>query len=155
MTTNYEDLRKKASVKSALPEGWGRSVIGDREIVTGPTQKAEVNPNHILPSSSSETPSDDDVRLTDGDLSYNNTLLDDLEQEEIDENASEEMLTGVNRTGGFREEDLASQYKSLMSQYGNSPLGQQAISKLITEEDDGSDEGLQFLKESIKYGRGK
>ena len=134
--------------KQSLPEGYGRSVVNGNEIITAPTQKAAANPMAKVPSMESLTGTD----AIDQDQYSKDLYESRLDEEELSF-ASEEQAKGIYRINGFKEEDLANQYKSLMKQYGSNPLGQQAINALISEEDDGSDEGLRYLKESIKYGR--
>lgn len=171
MTTNYEDLRKKASVKSALPEGWGRSVVGRNEIITAPTQRAVPNPLAKAPpveytDDRDEVDFEDSLTSMDANNSDADTDIgseDDRDYDREDSRVamekekiiSEEQIKGIRRINGFREKDLANQYRSLMKQYGNSSSGQQAINDIINEEDDGNDEALTYLKESIKYGRGQ
>lgn len=86
---DYDKIRKSAMTKAALPEGWGRSVVGGKEIITKPTQKAEsavlyapegqeIDSGPTIESLISNTPVHTD-RMTDSGLASGEFRIEDLE----------------------------------------------------------------------------
>lgn len=72
---NYEMIRKNAMAKNAIPEGYGRSVVGGREMITAPTVKAEANPLAQAPLSPSL-------------IDYNNYDENYFNEEDLDDNSN-------------------------------------------------------------------
>lgn len=103
---NYEMIRKNAMAKNALPEGFGRSVVGGREMITAPTVTAEANPLAQAPLSPS---------LVD----YNNYDEDYFSDDDSDDYSN---IQGFEESAGMQE-------------LGKIPVFQEGGSDIIYERD--------------------
>jgi len=161
-TSCMKELRKKILTEKALPEGYGRSVVGGREVVTAPSQKAVANP--LAPSNSDSIDYEDSVRQQMSEESARDTIgyVPDLSQ------SFEPDSRGV--IGDYHQDDLKKQYEELKA---NST--QEEMDSMVTDMDmlnmgtykskflqDGrkyspgeEEEAVRMLGSSIRYGRGE
>lgn len=154
-----ENIRKLLLAKKALPDGYGRSVVGGRELITPPSQKAE---SVVLKPSISEDqvitykPIDlFDNKLTD--LDYRAVTGNDYIPPSFDEFTEDSLMNQWNSLGGddgqnriandmlLRDlEDVESgEYKSKYLKNGG---------KYSPDEEE---ESVRFLGNAVRYGRGK
>jgi hypothetical protein len=158
---DYNKLKRSAQVKSLipLPEGYGRSVVGGREIVTAPSQKAEANPLHSLQSNAQLRDQANDEIARDS-VGY----VPDLSQ------SFEPDSRGF--IGDYHQDDLSKQYEELMANNTAEDMDQILFDEEAYNEglnlpykmdketgraseivDDREIEDARFLGNSIRYGR--
>jgi len=164
---DYNKIKKSAQVQSLkpLPEGYGRSVVGGREIITRPSQKAVANPQTI-PNTENQIFNEQHVQGMD---EYNEEQIrnsvgyvPDLSQ------SFEPDSQGI--IGDYHIEDLAEQYAELKS--NSTP---EEMDAMVTDMDmvnmgiydskflkngrkyapGEEEEAVRMLGTSIKYGRGR
>jgi hypothetical protein len=161
---DYNKLKRSAKVKSLvpLPEGYGRSVVGGRELITRPSQKAEARPKDAadageIYSQMSEQANDEVSRDSIG-------YVPDLSQ------SFEPDSRGF--IGDYHKDDLKKQYEELMANNTAEDMDQILFDeeayneglnlpyKMDKETGRASDElsseeieGTRYLGNAIRYGR--
>lgn len=140
---NYEEVRKKAMTASAVPEGWGRSVVGGKEILTAPSQAATATTLAAPIDDEDDRMSyrDANGRLSDEESSkYSGPQFDD----------QPDMIPDLNGwIGDYHKDDLLEQWKDLEANHNMIQLND-LINEASARPDD---EDAQFLSKSIRFGR--
>jgi hypothetical protein len=154
------DLRKKLLTAKALPEGYGRSVVGGREIITAPSQKAELNPEG--PNNPGSLDNVNSIR---------ERILDEMSRESIGyipdlSQSFQPDSRGI--VGDYHADDLMKQYEELRA--NSTP---EEMDAMVSDMDmlnsgtykskflkggrkyspDEEEEAVRMLGSSIKYGR--
>ncbi len=161
---DYNKIKRSAQVKSLapLPDGYGRSVVGGRELITAPSQKAVANP--LAPSNPQSIDYEDSMRQQMMEESSRDSLgyVPDLAQ------SFEPDSRGL--IGDYHADDLMKQYEELRA--NSTPEEMDAMVTDMDMVNDGTfvskflkngskyspeeeEEAVRMLGTSIRYGRGK
>ena len=136
-----DELRRKLLAKQVLPEGWGRSVVGGKEIITRPSQIAQSAPK--------QPEAMDPVEASGFEIdSPDASPTIDLANNKFD--AFPEMIPNPNGwVGDYHKDDLLEQYNEMLANNSEDEMNQMVLD--LDKPD--LDEGGQFLGNAVKFGR--
>lgn len=156
------EIRKKLLTGKALPDGYGRSVVGGREIITAPSKKAELNPD-----------GPNNIESLDAVKNMHEQMMEDLSRDTIGyvpdlSQSFERDSKGI--IGDYHADDLAKQYEELKA--NSTPEEMDAMVNDMDMVNNGTyvskflkngrkyspgeeEEAVRMLGSAIRYGRGR
>lgn len=141
--------------KPAVPEGWGYSKVGNQEIWTAPSQKAQPSTQTVQSSKQ------DQVEDSEGIQQSLSNLTNPQEKGRVSDQEFANMMPYPDASGWvgeYHKDDLMKQWESLRAKYDQDELDDIVMDmyEVMNGKSLGGsqeDEGAKFLGRAIQYGR--